>query len=313
MKKLLALIISLTLVLSCLPGTAAAEKYKSNLLKKTIKLPSKLVLVDEQKQDDGSVQLTIAVETQPDAMICTKVQKVKDFKGYTVSTLPDEQLDAWTEYYYQYYPENASAGRLPSNSGAGDTLYMYCGQSADGESILVYASVKDQIFVSSYCVAAGGFSKATMQGTLEALNAVNAAFGKSASASGGKVSDYVFSHNDYDAVVVFLLLDDGDIDLYEDEYDFEWDDDDWDDYDDWDDDWDDDDGEDWDDDGDDDDDDWDNDGDDDDDGWDNDDGDDDDWGSDDDVDDYGGYDGGYDDYSDYDDGGYDDGGYDDYE
>ena len=185
MKKVLALIISLALVLSCLPGAAVAEKYKSNLLKKTLKLPSKMALVDEQKLEDGSVQLAIAIETQPDAMIYTTVKKVKEFKGYTMSTLPDEQLNAWTEYYYQYYPENASAGRLPSSSGAGDTLYCYCGQNAEGGSILVYASVKDKIFVSSYCVAAGGFSKATMQGALEALNAVNAAFGKSASASGG--------------------------------------------------------------------------------------------------------------------------------
>lgn len=229
MKKLLALIISLTLVLSCLPGAAMAEKYKSSLLNKTIKLPSKLALLDEQQMDDGSVQLIIGVETQPDAAIYTTVQMVEGFDGYTMSTLPDEQLNAWTEYYYQYYPENASAGRLPSNSGAGDTLYMYCGQSADGGSILVYASVKGQLFVSSYCVAAGGFSKATMQGTLEALNAVNAAFGKSV--SGSTVYDYVFDHDDYDVVVVFLLLDDEDIDLYEDD-DFEWDDDDWDDDDD---------------------------------------------------------------------------------
>ena len=215
MKKLLALIISLTLVLSCLPGAAMAEKYKSKLLNKTIKLPSKLALVDEQQLDDGSVQLIIGVETQPDAAIYTTVQMVEGFDGYTMSTLPDEQLNAWTEYYYQYYPENASAGRLPSNSGAGDTLYMYCGQSADGSGILVYASVKGSLFVSSYCVAAGGFSKATMQGTLEALNAVNVAFGKSA--SGGSVSDYVFDHNDYDVVVPFLLLEDDDVDLYEDE------------------------------------------------------------------------------------------------
>ena len=309
MKKLLALIISLTLALSCLPGAAMAEKYKSNLLKKTIKLPSKLALVDEQKLDDGSVQLTIAIETQPDAMIYTKVQKVKEFKGYTISTLPDEQLNAWTEYYYQYYPENASAGRLSSNSGNGDTLYCYCGQSADGGSILVYASVKNQIFVSSYCVAAGGFSKATMQGTLEALNAVNAAFGKSASgsASGATASDFVFDHDDYEAVVVFLLLDDDDIDLYDDDdfdWDDEWDDDDWDD-DDWDDD--DDDDDDWDDDDDDDDGDWDDDDDDSDD-WDNDDDDSSDWDSDDGLDDYSGYDDG-----DYDSGDYDDGGSDDYE
>ena len=229
MKKLLALIISLTLVLSCLPGAAMAEKYKSSLLNKTIKLPSKLALVDEQLMDDGSVQLIIGVETQPDAAIYTTVQMVEGFDGYTMSTLPDEQLNAWTEYYYQYYPENASAGRLPSNSGAGDTLYMYCGQSADGSSILVYASVKGSLFVSAYCVAAGGFSKATMQGTLEALNAVNVAFGKSA--SGGSVSDYVFDHNDYDVVVPFLLLEDDDVDLYEDD-DFEWDDDDLDDDDD---------------------------------------------------------------------------------
>ena len=293
MKKLLALIISLALVLSCLPGAAMAEKYKSNLLKKTLKLPSKMALVDEQKLEDGSVQLAIAIETQPDAMIYTTVKKAKEFKGYTMSTLPDEQLNAWTEYYYQYYPENASAGRLPSNSGAGDTLYMYCGQSSDGGSILVYASVKGQIFVSSYCVAAGGFSKATMQGTLEALNAVNAAFGKSsASATGGSVSDYVFSHDDYDVVVVFFLLDDDDIDLYEDD-DFDWDDDDWDDDDD--EDWDDDEDDDWDIDDDDDDDDWDTDDDD----WDT--GDDDDWDT---GDDYSGYeDDAGEDYSGYEDGG----------
>ena len=88
MKKLLALILSLTLVFSCLPGAAMAEKYKSNLLKKTIKLPSKLVLLDEQKQQDGGVQLTIGVETQPDAAIYTTVKKVKEFKGYTMATLP---------------------------------------------------------------------------------------------------------------------------------------------------------------------------------------------------------------------------------
>ena len=217
MRKMLALIIALTLVLSCLPGAAVAEKYKSDLLKKTIRLPGKLVLVDEQKLEDGSVQLAIAIESQPDAMIYTRVQKVKEFKGYTVSTLPDEQLNAWTEYYYQYYPENAEAGLLPSNSGTGDALYCYCGQNADGGSILAYASVKNQIYVSSYCVSAeGGFSKATMQGALEAMNAVNAAFGKSA--SGGKASDYVFDHSDYDVVVVFLLIDDDDdVDLYDDD------------------------------------------------------------------------------------------------
>ncbi|MBR4539324.1 MAG: hypothetical protein IKO52_10830 [Clostridia bacterium] len=286
MKKLLALIISLTLVLSCLPGAAMAEKYKSNLLDKTIKLPSKLALLDEQLMDDGGVKLIIGVETQPDAAIYTTVQIVEGFDGYTMSTLPDEQLDAWTEYYYQYYPENASAGRLPSNSGNGDTLYMYCGQSADGASILVYASVKGSLFVSSYCVAAGGFSKATMQGTLEALNAVNAAFGKAV--SGSTVYDYVFDHDDYDVVVAFLLLDDEDIDLYEDD-DFDWDDDDWDEDDDDDeDDEDEDDGED---------DDWDNDGEDDNDG-DNDD-DDGDWDSDDDAgdDNSGDEDGGDEDYS----------------
>ncbi len=279
MKKLLALIIALTLVLSCLPGAAMAEKYKSNLLKKTIKLPGKLALLDEQMLDDGGVQLIIGVETQPDAAIYTTVRIVEGFDGYTMSTLPDEQLNAWTEYYYQYYPENASAGRLPSNSGNGDALYCYYGQNEDGGSILVYASVRGALFVSSYCTAAGGFSKATMQGTLEALNAVNAAFGKSSS---GGVYDYVFDHNDYDVVVAFLLLDDDDIDLYEDD-DFDWDDDDWDEDDDWDDD--------------------------DDDDWDDDDGDD--WDSDDDSDDYSGYDDGDD--GDYDDGDYDDGGYDDYE
>ena len=122
MKKLLALVIVLALVLSCLPGTAMAEKYKSDLLKKTISLPSQMTLVNEEKLEDGSVELTIQVRNQPDLIYIT-VEKVKEFKGYTVATLPDEQLDAWTEYYYEYYPENAGAGRLGSNNGKGDALY----------------------------------------------------------------------------------------------------------------------------------------------------------------------------------------------
>lgn len=231
MKRFLAILLCLILTLSCLSGTAMAQGYKSKLLKKTINLPGKMALVGEEQLADGNgVEFTFSVKNQPNVTIYTDVQLIEDFKGYTMAKLPDEVLDSWTEYYYQYYPENASAGRLPSNDKKGDDLYCYCGQGKDGGSILVYMSLRDQICVSSYCISADeGMSKLAMQATLEALNAVNVTVAKTASgSSGGSKSAPVYSHNNYDVLIVFLLLeDDEDVDLYEDE-DFDFDYDDWD-------------------------------------------------------------------------------------
>ncbi len=290
MKKLLAMLIALTLALSCLSGTAMAEGYKSRLLKKTIRLPSKMALVDEVKLDDGSgVEFTFSVEGQPDASIYVDAQNIKEFKGYTMAKLPDEVLDSWTENYYQYYPENATAGRLPSDDKKGDELYCYCGQGTEDGSILVYTSVQDELCVTSYCISESvNMSKLAMEATLEALNAVNAAIAKN-NASGSQAAP-VYNHKNYDVEYFFLILldedDDDDLDLYDDDDDFDFDYDDWDDWDDDYDDYDDLDDYDYDDDYDD--------------GYD-------------DYEDYGDYDdGGYEDYGDYDDGGYEDyGDYDD--
>ena len=238
MKKLSALAICLMLMLSCLSGTAMADSYKSKLLKTNIALPKQMSIVNEEKLADGSgVEFTFSVMGQDNATIYTDVQKMKDYKGYTMNTLPEEVTGSWTEYYYTYYPENATAGLLPSKDGKGDALYCYCGQSADGGSLLVYSSLKDEVYVCSYCISeAEGMAKITMQATLEALNAVNAAVfkpspaGKAAAAGtasrvGGKSPAPVFSHNDYDTLILFLILDDDDEapDLYDDaDFDFEY-------------------------------------------------------------------------------------------
>ena len=237
MKKLLALVTCLMLMLSCLSGTAMADSYKSKLLKTNIALPKQMSIVNEEKLTDGSgVEFTISINGQDNATIYTDVQKIKDYKGYTMNTLPEEVKDSWTEYYYEYYPENATAGLLPSKDGKGDALYCYCGQSADGGSLLVYSSLKDEVYVCSYCISeAEGMARITMQATLEVLNAVNAAVFKTSPAGraaagtagrvGGKSPAPVFSHNDYDTLILFLLLDDDDeaSDLYDDEdFDFEY-------------------------------------------------------------------------------------------
>lgn len=221
MKKLLALTLTLALVLSCLPGTALAEKYKSQLLKRTISLPSRIALVDEQPLQDGSgVSLTLALDNQPNVGIYTMVQKIPGFKGYTTATLPAEQYDAWTQYYYQSYPENASVNLLQPNSGSGDALYCYCGQAEDGSTLVAYISVNGPIYISSCSVSSGsGLTKSAMQAALAALNAVSAAVGKSSS---GGTTGTIYRYDDYDAVIEFYLVeDDDDFDLYEDE-DFDW-------------------------------------------------------------------------------------------
>lgn len=234
MKKLLAILIALTLMLSCLSVTAMAESYKTKLLNTNITLPKQMALVNEEKLADGSgVELTFTVKGQDDAAIYTDIKKIKEYKGYTMGTLPEEERDSWTEYYYEYYPVNASAGLLPSKDGKGDSLYCYCGQGEDGGSLLVYASLKDGVYVCSYCISeAEGISKVTMQATLEALNAANAAVFKTSSAgkaavgtTAGRSPAPVFRHDDYDTLILFLLLEEDDEapDLYDDEtFDFEY-------------------------------------------------------------------------------------------
>ena len=49
MKKLLALVTCLMLMLSCLSGTAMADSYKSKLLKTNIALPKQMSIVNEEK------------------------------------------------------------------------------------------------------------------------------------------------------------------------------------------------------------------------------------------------------------------------
>ena len=227
MKKILAVLLVLALMLACLPGAAMAEGYKSKLLKKTIQLPGRISLAEEEKLEDGSgVQLTFSLKDQPNIGIYASVQLIKEYKGYTMNTLPENVVDGWTNYYYEYYPENAVAGLLPPDSGKGDSLYCYCGQGADGGSLAVYASLQDQVFVCATCVSEeNGLPKIAMQATLEVLNAVNAAVVKSAAGSNGKAAAPVYSHNDYDVLFVFLLLEDDDdeLDLYaDDDFDFDY-------------------------------------------------------------------------------------------
>ena len=226
MKKALAALLVLTFIVACCPGAVLAEKYKSKLLDKTLKLPNAITVQGEEALEDGSgVQWVMNVKNHSDEAITVIVQIDDSLNGYKTAALPQTVIDGWTESYYSNFPENAVAGRIPSNSGQGDALYCYIGQTAEGGCILVYTSVNDGVCLTSIGTSnKNGLSRITTQAVLEALNVVSTAiYGKTEKAS-------VYSHTDYVLELEFLLLEeDDDIDLYDDdEFDWEYDEEDWD-------------------------------------------------------------------------------------
>ena len=204
MKRMMALLLAMVLLLGCTPAMALEKKYQSVLLGTTVTLPKNLDVITEiplQEQDGSLIFFSI-----PDSNVTVigTMYYVPEFEGLQTKDLPKEEIEGWKEYFSADYPKHSRGVMLRPPYNSSQRIFRYYGMNKTGSWILSYSGVRDGLYVSVSAEAERfGYKADVMKAIFEAFNDCFQMFAMS---RGVEFTRY--DPDDFDVVIFNLLYDD---------------------------------------------------------------------------------------------------------
>lgn len=204
MKRMVALLLAMTLAFSCMPATALEMKYHSYLLDADVILPDTLEVIAEYPATSGDGYILFFSMPETGTQITSTLQYVPEFIGMQTKDLPKSEIDGWKEFFIEQYPNRAKSMMIKPQYGSSSKFYRFYGQNERGSWMLSYSAVRDGLYVCTSCETGQfGFKRNEMQMIFEAFNASLELFAKNRG-----VSFVRFSPEDYEVEIFNLLYDD---------------------------------------------------------------------------------------------------------
>ena len=204
MKKTMALLLVIALLLASTPAMAQDWKYVSENLNTSITLPGYLDVIGEFKGNDEDTVYIFFNMNETDMQIVGTMSYVPEYRGLQTKNLPQKEIDGWKAIFTASYPKRAKSMLIKPAYSSSQRIYRFYGLSKEGNWLLSYTGVKDGLYVSvSGETGKFGFKADEMRAIFEAFNDCFQMFAKSYGV------DFVrFSPDDYEVEIFNLLYDD---------------------------------------------------------------------------------------------------------
>ena len=204
MKKTIALLLAVALILACAPAMAAEWRYESDNLGTSIWLPDSLEIYGEfQAKDEDSLYIFFNM-TEDNTQLTATLTYVPEYKGLQTKDLPKTEIEGWKKLFTASYPKHSKSMLIKPIYGGNRRIYRFYGMSKGGNWMLNYSGVKDGLYVSVCCETGRfGFRRNTMTTVFDVFNYCFQMFAQSRG-----VSFEPFSRDAYEVEIFDLLYDD---------------------------------------------------------------------------------------------------------
>lgn len=205
MKKTIALLLAIALILACTPAMAAEWRYESDNLGTSIWLPDSLVVNGEFKAKDDNNTVYIFFSTAEDnTQLTATLTYVPEYKGLETKNLPKTEIEGWKKLFTASYPKHSKSMLIKPVYSSSQRIYRFYGMSKEGNWMLNYSGVKDGLYVSVCCETGRfGFRRNTMVTVFDAFNCCFQLFAQSRG-----VDFEPFSKDIYEVEIFDLVYDD---------------------------------------------------------------------------------------------------------
>lgn len=204
MKKMIALLLAATFVLSCVPAMAQDKKLTSSALGTSVFAPENLDLLFEYSSNDNNDVYLFLIMTDSNLQINSSLLYKPEYLGMQTKDVPKEDIESWKEFFSASYPKRSKGIMLRPPYNSSQRIFRFYGRNKDGNWLLTYTGVKDGLYVCTSCEAGQfGFKRNEMQMIFKVFNLTFQMFAES------RGVDFVpFDPADYEVEIFNLLYDD---------------------------------------------------------------------------------------------------------
>ena len=205
MKKVMAFLLVLAVLVSCAPAMAVEQKYTSTVFGTTVVLPDYLeVLAELPARDGNGAVIYFTMVDDDETQIISTMTYIPEFLGLQTRNVPKEEIEGWKSFFTERYPKHSKSMLIKPNYNSSQRIYRYYGMNEEGNWMLSYTGVKDGLYVSVCCETGRfGYKSATMRAIFEVFNDSFQLFAASRNV------DFVrYDPNDYEVEIFNLLYDD---------------------------------------------------------------------------------------------------------
>ena len=165
MKKIIALLLAATLILSFMPAMALEKKLTSSLLGTSVNAPDNLDLLFEYSPDNkDEIYMFFLMNDLSNLQINSSLFYKPEYLGMQTKDVPKKDIESWKEFFRASYPKRYKSTMLRPSYGSSQRIYRFYGRNKNGNWLLSYTGVKDGLYVCTSCETGQfGFKRNEMQ------------------------------------------------------------------------------------------------------------------------------------------------------